>query len=201
MNQADELQQIQQALQGDLEAFNQLVLEYQTTVYHYTFWLVRNRETAEDLTQEAFIRAFQNLRSYRGGSFRAWLMRIAGNASLDELRRQQKRQTLSLTSFNDDAEEVDTDVWLRDPGASVEETIEQQEFRRDLQQYIDELPDEYRRALLLVDVFEMDYNEAAAAMGVPIGTVKSRLARARLLLRQRLQNAAQQQFSPVFQSA
>ena len=182
----DELQQIQQALAGDLEAFNQLVLEYQTTVYAYAYWLVHNRETAEDLTQEAFIRAFLNLKQYRGGSFRAWLLRIVGNASLDELRRMKRHQNLSLTCFDQDGEEVENNTWLRDPDCSVEEKVEQKEFQERLQGYIAELPEEYRSAVLLVDLFEMDYSEAAVAMAVPIGTVKSRLARARMLLRNRL---------------
>lgn len=182
----DEFQQIQQALEGDLEAFNQLVLEYQTTVYAYAYWLVHNRETAEDLTQEAFIRAFRNLKQYRGGSFRAWLLRIVGNASLDELRRMKRHQNLSLTCFDQDGEEVENNTWLKDPDSSVEEKYEQKEFQERLQGYIAELPEEYRSAVLLVDLFEMDYSEAAVAMAVPIGTVKSRLARARMLLRNRL---------------
>lgn len=201
MNHQEELQHIQQARQGDLEAFNQIVLEYQSVVYNYAYWLVKHRETAEDLTQEAFIRAFQNLNQYRGGSLRAWLMRIVANAGVDELRRLKRQHTLSLTCLDQDGEAFESDEWLRDPGASVEEKAEQKEFRARLQQYLDELPDEYRRALLLVDVFEMDYAEAAAAMTVPIGTVKSRLARARIRLRKRLVEASPMHLSPDLEFA
>lgn len=192
----DKLLQIQQACSGDLDAFNQIVLENQSIVFNYVLWLVCDQAIAEDLTQETFIRAYQHLRGYRGGSIRAWLLRIAANASLDELRRRKRHTMISLTCFNCEDEEVETPPWLKDPGPSTEEKVEQQELCEYLQRYLNELPEEYRQAILLVDVLEMNYSEAAIAMGVPMGTVKSRLARARMLMRKRLENALED--SPIF---
>lgn len=190
MNQIEQLKQIQKARQGDLEAFNQLVLEYQAIVYNHALWLVQDREAADDLAQETFIKAYSSLTQYRGGSFRAWLLRIVTNTSLDELRCRKRRKTISLTRYNEYDEEIESDDWLRDPGVSVEERAEQRDFRVKLQRYIHELPEEHRMTILLVDLFEMKYDEAAAALDVPIGTVKSRLARARLHLRKRLEGSS-----------
>ncbi|MCU0487048.1 MAG: RNA polymerase sigma factor [Anaerolineales bacterium] len=192
----DALPQIQQAGLGDLEAFNQIVLENQSIVFNYVLWLVNDHASAEDLTQETFIRAFQHLRKYRGGSIRAWLLRIAANASLDELRRRKRHTMISLTCFTCEDEEVETPPWLKDPGSSTEEKIVRQELCECLQQHLNQLPEAYRQAILLVDVLEMDYAEAATAMGIPMGTVKSRLARARMLMRKRLVNASEN--SPLF---
>ena len=201
MNQVEELHLIQRACQGDLEAFNQLILEYQTLVFNHALWMVHDRETAEDVTQETFLSAYQNINQYRGGSFRAWLLRIVTNASLDELRRQKRRQTIPLFSYNHDGEEIEVDDWLVDSGPSVEEQSMQRDLRVSLQRHICALPEEYRNAVLLVDVFEMEYAEAAEVMGVPIGTVKSRLARARLLLRRRLENGRDSLAYPLLESA
>lgn len=189
MQQADDFDLIQRALQGDLEAFNPLVLEYQTAAYNQALWILRDRAAAEDFTQEAFIQAFHSLNRFQGGSFRAWLLRIVANACLDELRRRKRRPSLSLTRTGDYGEEIESEAWLRDPGASVEEIVEQADRRASLQRAINQLPEDYRQAVLLVDVLEMDYAEAAEILGVPLGTVKSRLARARLQLRKRLEYA------------
>jgi RNA polymerase sigma-70 factor (ECF subfamily) len=190
MDPPEEANKIQRARQGDLDAFNQLVLEYQALVYNHALWLVQDHDTAEDLTQETFISAFQNLNQYRGGSFRAWLMRIVAYDSIDELRRQKRRKIISLTRFNEYEEEIEPNAWLRDPVPSVEEKAEQDDLRDNMQKMINELPEEYRRTVVLVDLLEMQYAEAAAAMNVPIGTVKSRLARARMVLQKRLKGAA-----------
>lgn len=185
----DEQELIEKARQGDLEAFNHLVLKYQTAVYNQVWWMLFDEDAAEDITQETFILAFRKLDHFRGGSFRSWLLRIAANASKDELRRIKRRPTVSLTRMNDYEEEIETDAWLKDPGASVEETIEQNELQTTLQRCINELPEAYRHAIILVDILEMEYSEAAAAMRVPLGTVKSRLMRARTKLRERLEAA------------
>ena len=102
----DETTLIRQAQRGDLEAFNRLVIVYQTQVYNLAYRLMGDQASAEDATQEAFISAFRGLRGYRGGSFRAWLLRIVRNACYDEFRRRQRRPTTSLeelSPFNGDA--------------------------------------------------------------------------------------------------
>jgi RNA polymerase sigma-70 factor (ECF subfamily) len=186
----DEQKLIQAAISGDIEAFNQLVVTYQDAIYNQACWLMKEKEAAEDMTQEAFIRAYQSLRSYRGGSFRSWLARIVTNVCLDELRRQKRRPTIPLLPSDPEGEEMDSPGWLADPSMNVEEAVESIELNSTLRRMVEELPLEYRTALVLVDILDYDYAEAAQGMGIPIGTLKSRLVRARLRLRARLENLA-----------
>jgi RNA polymerase sigma-70 factor, ECF subfamily len=183
----DEAYLIQEAMQGDLNAFNRLVLEYQDLVFNQAYRTMGEHELAEDATQEAFISAFRNLRSYRGGSFKAWLLRIVTNACYDELRRQKRRPTTPLEPLDNDEEEVESPHWLADPGESPEESAERSELNDAIQHCLQSLPEEFRSVVILVDVQGMDYTEAADAVRKPLGTVKSRLARARLKLRDCLQ--------------
>jgi RNA polymerase sigma-70 factor (ECF subfamily) len=170
---------IEQASQGNLEAFNQLVYAYQDRAYQHALTMLGDEAEAEDVTQESFIKAFQALKSYRGGSFRGWLLRIVTNSAYDQLRRSSKRASQPLYPVDENGEEQDSPAWLADPNPSVQETVEQKEFSSDLSQMLNEIPDVYRNVLVLVDVQDFDYEEAAQALQVPIGTVKSRLARAR----------------------
>jgi RNA polymerase sigma-70 factor, ECF subfamily len=183
----DEAYLIQEAMQGDLNAFNSLVLAYQDLVFNQAYRTMGELEMAEDATQEAFISAFRNLRSYRGGSFKAWLLRIVTNACYDELRRQKRRPTTPLEPLDNDDEEVESPHWLADPGESPEDSAERSELNDAIQHCLQSLPEEFRSVVILVDVQGMDYTEAAGAVGKPLGTVKSRLARARLKLRDCLQ--------------
>ena len=183
----DEAALIQSARQGDLDAFNRLVLEYQDLVYGQAYRMMGELEAAEDATQEAFVSAYKKLDSYRGGSFKAWLMRIVTNACYDELRRQKRRPTTPLEPLDADDEEVESPRWLADPGESPEEAVERAELGRALQGCLERLPDEFRAVIVLVDMQGLDYGEASQAIGKPLGTVKSRLARGRLRLRDCLQ--------------
>jgi RNA polymerase sigma-70 factor (ECF subfamily) len=183
----DEAALIQDARQGDLDAFNRLVLEYQDLVFGQAYRMMGEMEAAEDATQEAFIAAYKKLDTYRGGSFKAWLLRIVTNACYDELRRQKRRPTTPLEPLDADDEEVESPRWLADIGESPEEAVERAELSRALQDCLEELPDEFRAVIVLVDMQGLDYNEASHAIGKPLGTVKSRLARGRLRLRDCLQ--------------
>jgi RNA polymerase sigma-70 factor, ECF subfamily len=183
----EEQELIQAAVKGDIEAFNQLVLKYQDMVYNQAFWLMKEQEAAEDMAQDAFIRAYQSLSSYRGGSFRSWLARIVTNLCLDELRRLKRRPTVPLVPADPEGEEIDSPYWMADPKMNVEEAVENMELDSTLRRLVEELPLEYRTALVMVDILEFDYAEAAQSMGVPIGTLKSRLVRARLRLRNKLE--------------
>lgn len=181
----DETVLIHAALQGDLEAFNRLVLAYQDRVYSQAYRMLGEAEAAEDAAQEAFISAFRNLGAYRGGSFRAWLLRIVTNLCYDELRRRQRRPTAPLEPLaQEDDEEIESPRWLADPGLTPEQEVEQQELGRALQHCLEELPSDFRLVVVLVDIQGMDYEEAATTAGVPLGTIKSRLARARLRMRE-----------------
>jgi RNA polymerase sigma-70 factor, ECF subfamily len=177
---------IQQAVQGDLEAFNQLVLSYQDMAYNQARALLSDPASAEDAVQDSFIKAFQNLNGFRGGSFRGWLLRIVTNSAYDMLRRSKRRPTQPLFPEGDDGEEIESPTWLADPSASVQEAVERDEENQRLYQLLDELPEVYRSVLTLIDLYELDYLEAAEALKVPIGTIKSRLARARLKMKQKV---------------
>jgi RNA polymerase sigma-70 factor, ECF subfamily len=196
----DEQELIQAAVQGDIEAFNQLVLKYQDMVYNQARWLMKEQEAAQDMSQDAFIRAFQSLKSYRGGSFRSWLARIVTNLCLDELRRIKRRPTIPLMPTDADGEEMESPSWIADTHMSVEETVENIQLDLALRDLVEELPVEYRTALVLVDILEFDYAEAAQSMGIPIGTLKSRLVRARLRLRNKLENTNTFHRSPILSS-
>jgi len=183
----DETALIRAATAGELQAFNQLVLRYQDLAFRHAFQILKQKETAEDMTQDAFILAFRNLASFRGGSFRAWLLRIVSNTCYDELRRWKRRPTVSLYPLDGEEEEVESPRWLADPSPSPEDHAERADLRRILQRSLDELKPDYRQVLELVDVNGLDYSEAAQVLGVPVGTIKSRLARARVHLRNRLE--------------
>jgi RNA polymerase sigma-70 factor (ECF subfamily) len=182
----DEESLIHAARQGDLEAFNQLVLNYQGMAYRQAYALLRNRDAAQDITQDALIQAYQNLLTYRGGSFRSWLLRIVTHASVDELRRWRRQPLFFINPVDAEGDEVETPPWLVDPGLPVEEVVEWAEFGSLLSHSLNELPGAYRSVVFLVDVLDLDYGEAANILDIPRGTVKSRLARARMRLRSQL---------------
>jgi RNA polymerase sigma factor (sigma-70 family) len=183
----DESTLIHDAQHGDLDAFNRLVLAYQDTVYHTALRILGDEDLAADASQEAFISAFRALNSYRGGSFKAWLLRTVTNACYDELRRKKRRPTTPLEPETDDGEDVESPRWLADPNASPEEQLDQAELEHAIQHCLDGLPAEFRTVVVLADIQGLDYTEVARASRVPLGTIKSRLARARLRLRECLQ--------------
>jgi len=178
---------IDKASQGDLDAFNQLVLCYQDVIYNHCLVLLGDSDAADDAAQESFIKAFQGLNGFRGGSFRAWLFQIATNSAYDILRRFRRHPILPLFPEDDLGEEVESPAWIADPNPSPHFVMEKKEFSDTLYRMISELPGTYRNVLTLVDVQELDYSTAAAVLNVPIGTVKSRLARARDQIRRKLQ--------------
>ncbi len=187
----DESALIQSAKSGDHEAFNRLVLAYQDMVYNHAHAILGESDSAEDAVQETFIKAFRGLRGYRGGSFRAWLLRIASNTCYDELRRSNHRQEVDDWLVGEDGEEYELLELLPSPELSPDAQVEQRELMAAVQRGLQRLPVEYRAVAVIVDVLGFDYAEAAASLGVPVGTVKSRLARARQGLRQYLGQSLQ----------
>ena len=115
-------------------------------------------------------------------------MKIVTNSAYDLLRRSRRHPTQSLYPEDQDGEEIESPAWLADPAPSVQATVEQNDDTNRLYQLLDELPDVYRSVITLIDIHELDYSEAARILNVPLGTVKSRLARARLQLKEQLQN-------------
>ena len=175
------------AQKGELDAFNTLVLAYQDALYNTALRILGDDALAADATQDAFISAFKGLNSFRGGSFKAWLMRTVTNACYDELRRQKRRPTISLEPAHDDDEEIESPRWLADTSMSPAEKFEADELEHAIQHCLENLPVDFRTVVVLVDIQGMDYTEVALAGSVPLGTIKSRLARARLRLRECLQ--------------
>ena len=175
----DEQALIQDALDGNLDAFNGLVLHYQDIAYNVAYRVMGEHGAASDACQEAFISAYQKLHQYRGGSFKSWLLRIVTNACYDELRRRQRRPVTALTPETDDGEMLEDPYWIEDDQASPEEQSEQAALEKAIQHCIGELEEKFRTILVLVDVEGMDYDAASDIVNTPLGTVKSRLARAR----------------------
>jgi RNA polymerase sigma-70 factor (ECF subfamily) len=178
---------IQEAQNGNLDSFNTLVLHYQDTVFNTAVRILGDDDLAADAAQEAFISAFKGIASFRGGSFKAWLMRTVTNACYDELRRQKRRPTTPLEPDTDDGEEMDSPRWLADPDLTPEQKAEADELEQAIQHCLDNLPLEFKTVVVMADIQGMDYLEVATAVRVPLGTIKSRLARARLRLRECLQ--------------
>ena len=181
----DEAALIKQAQNGDVEAYNALVLHFQTTAYNVAYRIMGDPDSAADATQDAFISAYKAINRFRGGSFRAWLMRIVTNACYDELRRRKRRPQSSLEAIYVE-DEADSGSF-----ASKSESPEGHAQRMDLQAAIagciEDLPEEQRTVSLLRDVEGYSYEEIAEVIGAAAGTVKSRLNRARSRLRDCLQ--------------
>ena len=176
----DEQALIASARKGDVRAFNQLVMLYQSMVYNVAVRVLGDPDAAADATQDAFLSAFKAMGKFRGGSFKAWLLRIVTNACYDQLRVKQRRPTSSL---DDLPVESDHTPYLHDPAEKPDEFVERQELNHMIQVAISTLPVEQRVVVVLYDVQGLSYQEIAQATGLSLGTVKSRLSRGRAKLR------------------
>ena len=185
----DEGALVRDAQHGDLDSFNRLVLHYQELAYNLALRMLNDEASAEDATQTAFISAYNHLNSFRGGSFKAWVMRMVTNTCYDELRRIKRRPTTPLEPINDeDDEEIESPYWMADDhNPTPEQALDQRELEGAIQHCLTDLPDDFRAVVIMVDVEGLDYQEVSEAIGKPLGTVKSRLARARLKMRDCLQ--------------
>ena len=181
LGQGVDLALVEEALRGRLEAFNQLVTRHQDHLFALVYRLVPDRDQASDVVQEAFFSAYRNLASFRGGSLRGWLGRIAVNGALDLQRARRRRPSQPYPEFEDE-------TWQ--PPAEDDEEPETRalsaERSKVLARALGELPFEQRNCIVLFDVEGYDYAEIAAIMRVEVGTVKSRIHRGRLALRQAL---------------
>ena len=176
---------IQQAQGGDVVAFNRLVVQYQELVFNVAYRIMGDPAVAEDVTQETFITAYQSLRSFRGGSFKSWLMRVATNRCYDELRRRKRRPQSSLDEIMDENESF---AFLRSPQDGPEVHRQRVELALVIERCLKDLPDDQRIVTVLGDVEGYDYQEIANITRVSLGTVKSRISRARAKLRDCLQS-------------
>ena len=179
---------IENAQRGDMDSFNELVLKYQDMMYRISLRILNDESSADDATQNAMIQAFRNIKSFRGGSFRSWLARVTVNASYDEMRRWRRQASMSFEQVNSDGDEIESLPWMMDHSAGPEQRYDSVELHDALQHCVKALNSEYRLVVVLVDVEGMSYEEVARVANIPVGTVKSRLARARMQLRKSLQS-------------
>ncbi len=192
----DESKAIQLAKQGDLAAFNRLVMNYQGLAYSVAYRILGDQETAADVCQEAFISAFKNIKRLRGTAFKSWLLRIVTNACYDQLRYQRRRPAVSLETLTqndgeDDADPAEYSPRLADESAIPEEVAMRHELGDALQVAISSLPPDQRVTLVLSDVQGFSYQEISEIEDISLGTVKSRLSRARAKLRDYLTSHAE----------
>jgi len=154
----DELTLARAAQKGELNAFNQLVLMHENMAFNLAYRIMSDQDRAADAVQNAFISAFRNIRQYQGGSFRAWMMRIVTNSCYDELRRQKRRPSVPLEPYDHETDdEIESPAWLKDPQASPEEQAENVDLENAIQHCLNDLPEEFRTVVLLVEVEGMDY--------------------------------------------
>ncbi len=177
----DEPAVVARAVAGDRVAFASLMEHYQSACYGLAWRLLGDADAAADATQDAFVHAYDAIGRFRGGVFRSWLLRITANASYDLLRRAQRRPTSPLP--DPDAGEVELPD-TRAPDPVVEAT--RADLYRHLEDALQQLPEDQRAVVVLCDVYGLDYGEVAATTAVALGTVKSRLHRGRLRLRELL---------------
>jgi RNA polymerase sigma-70 factor, ECF subfamily len=171
----------------DTRAFTELVRRYQMRVIHLVSRLLNDREVSEDIAQEVFVRVHLHRRNYRTGSrFSTWLFTIAANLAKNEIRRRKRRRNWSSL---DEMQETlkDASMQFADPKANKESDLEREQLSGVVGQAIESLPDRYRIALMLRDLDGMAYEEIGQVLKIPGGTVRSRINRARLMLKRKLE--------------
>ena len=173
---------VSRARTGDTAAFEQLMLDSQDRVYTLCLRMTGNREDALDLAQETFLNAWRGLSSFQGNSsFSTWVYRLASNACIDFLRKRKRRQQGESPHSLDDEEAPLPEP--ADPRGSPEEELERRELRRAVERGLQALPDHHRQVLVMRELSGMSYQEIGAVLDLDLGTVKSRIARARLALK------------------
>jgi RNA polymerase sigma-70 factor (ECF subfamily) len=171
----DDIELIRDSQNGDLDSFNELVRRYQKMAYNLAFRMLGDAQAAEDATQEAFFSAWKNIRRFRGGSFKAWVLQITANACRDQLRRVKRRPVVPLETLPYELPSVSAE--------SPEDYAIRKELGEHVQRGLTTLSHEQRMAVILCDIQGLSYGEVAEVMECSLGTVKSRLNRGRTQLR------------------
>ncbi len=183
MTQADENALVEAAQSGELSAFNTLISAYQQQAYGIAYRILGDADSAADAMQDSFIKVYNRIHQFRGGSFKAWLFRVVINTCYDRMRGDRRRRAKLL-----DGDEIlpEHDYRLIDAKPSPHEKAESSELMRALMSEIRKLPKEQQQVLILCDLEGLAYHEAASVTGSNLGTVKSRLSRARAKMRDAL---------------
>lgn len=190
----EELRLAAAAQRGDVESFNALVRLYEGRVYNLCYRLLGDADSAADATQDAFLSAYRHLQAFRGGSFRAWVLRIATNVCYDALRARQRRPVVSLDAPGDAADEETPSLQLADTSETPDEFALRRELARVIEHGLAQLPVDQRLVVVLCDLQGLTYEEIAEVLGANLGTIKSRLSRGRARLRDLLR---QQELLPL----
>lgn len=185
----DEL--ITRCIDGDLSAFDFIVERYKIPLFNFIYRYIMDYETAEDLTQEVFLRVYKNIKNYRAekSQFRTWIYKIASNLCKNEIRNRKRRSKIFINDINfeyDDERDIIQN--MQDNSELSLQTLEDNELKKIISRTISNLPEKFRVVLILRDIQRLSYEEISKIINIPIGTVKSRLNRARLMLREKMQN-------------
>lgn len=178
----EELRLVESAQRGEADSFNALVRLYEGRVYNLCYRMLGDADSAADAGQDAFLSAFRNMRRFRGGSFRSWMLRIATNTCYDVLRARKRRPTTSLNADPQHDEDPPA-LQIADEGETPDEFAQRRELAAAIQDALGMLPEDQRVVVVLSDVEGMSYDEIAQITGTNLGTVKSRLSRGRARMR------------------
>ena len=182
----DDLVLIERTKNGDRTAFDDLIYKYERRAYQYAYRLTSSSEEASDIVSDAFVRVYNAIHNFKGQSaFTTWLYRIITNCYLDARKRDRNKQTVSLDNAMQ-TDDGDFERQVEDEGPGPDELVEKNERERLVQTALQKIPEYQRAMLVMYHVENLTYEEIAEALDLPIGTVKSRLNRARLSLRDQL---------------
>lgn len=186
MESKDEVKLVHKAKKGSIAAFEELILEYETKIYNIAYRMLHNEEDAKDLSQEIFVKVFENIHKFKGDSkFSTWLYRIATNTCIDELRRRKGKEVYSIDEEVQTEEGVLTKEYT-DTKPSPEDVVVNKEVSYQIKLAINNLSEEHRTAIILRDLQGFGYNEISQILECSLGTVKSRISRARTQLKELL---------------
>jgi RNA polymerase sigma factor (sigma-70 family) len=177
----------------DQHQFNALMLPHMAAAYNLAQWLTGNSDDASDVVQESYLRAMRFFSSYRGGAARAWLLTIVRNTSLNWLAQKRNQKTVPLPEPHDDENGNGQEVV--DDKVDLELDLIQKEAAATMDELIKALPVKYREVVILREIEELSYKEIAEVTGMPVGTVMSRLARARKAIQQHWHESAERRIS------
>ena len=179
---------VKRSLQGDIQAFEELVAQYQNKIYKLAYRYMGNEEDAYDMAQEVFIKAFRSLHTFEGtSSFSTWIYRVASNVCLDELRRRKRKIvpiSLDEALATKDGDTIEIEIADKSPTPDI--LYEKKEFSLSIQEVLDEMKAEQKSVIILRDLMELSYEEIAEVEKCSLGTVKSRISRARNVLKEKL---------------